>query len=133
MTETEVVFTDDPTDISAFDNDVNPIEVNVNNSSLSILTSAVDDYYQYDEALICFPNPTNGQINFDLSDIYDTQIQLRFFNSQGELLFDQILTSDRSTHKISLPLEEIQVPPGLIFYTIETRSKTHTGSFIYLK
>jgi len=133
MTDTELIFTDQPTDISAFDNDVNPIGVVVNNSTINILISSVDNLKALEPAVICFPNPTDDQVNFDFVDIQEAQILLSLYNSQGQLLLKEELSIDKSNNSFGLSLHTRAIPQGLIFYNVDSGGKSHTGSFVYLK
>ena len=128
-----MIFTDQPTNISAFDNDVNPIDVVVINSTINILISSVDNFKVLEPAVICFPNPTKDQVNFDLGNIRESHLLLSLYNSQGQLLFKEELSIDKSNSNFGLSLHTRSIPQGLIFYNLDIGAKSYRGSFTYLK
>jgi hypothetical protein len=103
----------------------------------SIITS-LNNPEKTEPQLNVFPNPSNGQINFQLQHVSNHSIKLSIFNIEGKLMkkFETGLVSDGSQLLIWNP-EKQRCPEGMYLYSMVISSgnnkRLEEGKIVYQK
>ena len=75
--------------------------------------------------IICYPNPSNGQIKFELKSDIQEQVSIKIYNGLGKQI-----TTKTNIVKQSSPIQ-MEFPAGLYFYEVSGRNGIpSTGKFI---
>lgn len=85
----------------------------------------VDDSH----AITVFPNPSTGQLNFELNKAYDDDLNLTIYSLTGKQVRNLILPSGRKSYNFDLS----SVQSGIYFYESIVNGEKMTGKIILVK
>ncbi len=77
------------------------------------------------QSIICYPNPTNGEIYFDFDHETIGNIKIELYDIQGKIVFQQATQSPEGDTHLSTDISPLQT--GIYFWKITTQTRIYTG------
>ena len=77
-----------------------------------------------------FPNPTNGELNIDLTSFLDSSLIINVFNSVGQLIFERKLEAN---HEIIESIELSNLASGIYYLKIKNETSLMESTVVLTK